>query len=37
MKKYICAAPPVPSSDIGDIANYAYIWFNNSDPLKTIT
>jgi len=31
------APPSVVSSDIGDIANYAYIWFNNSDPLKTIT
>jgi hypothetical protein len=28
------APPPVVS---GDIANYAYIWFNNSDPYKTIT
>jgi hypothetical protein len=26
-----------PVEQAVDIANYAYIWFNNSDPLKTIT
>jgi len=31
------APSTVPSSDIGDIANYAYIWFNTSNPSETIT
>ena len=31
------ASPPAVSSDIGDIANYAYIWFNTSNPSETIT
>jgi len=37
LKIPLVAPPLVESSDIGDIANYAYIWFNNSDPYETIT
>ena len=28
--------PPPPVEQDGDIANYAYIWFNKSKPLETI-
>jgi hypothetical protein len=31
------ALQPVASINIGDIANYAYIWFNKSNPSETIT